>query len=232
MRDTFSAVLHELNNEHNETQRLSQSFVEVLPVTGAAVSTLGDIMGSETVSASDTRAARLDELQFDLGEGPCWDALRSARPVAEPDLMATKRWPAFVSAVRADVVCSIFAFPLIVGTLRFGAVDLYSMTPLSLDSQQTRRATVMAEAVGRRLLKDAIAEADGGEERYGPHSRRVIHQATGVVLAQLGLTPEDAELVIQGHAFGTGRSMMEVAREITSGRLAFARRGDGIEAIS
>ena len=50
---------------------------QVFPVTGSAVSTVGGFLGSETVAASDEYAARLDELQFDLGEGPCWDAVRS-----------------------------------------------------------------------------------------------------------------------------------------------------------
>jgi hypothetical protein len=232
VRDTFTAAMREINDESISARGLSRSFVEVLPVTGAAVSTLGEVMGSETVSASDTRAARLDELQFDLGEGPCWDALRSARPVAEPDLLSTDRWPAFVAAVRGDDVCSIFAFPLAVGTLRFGAVDLYSRTPLTLDPAQTRQAAALAGAVSRRLLKDAMADTGEGDDDRSPHSRRVIHQATGVVLAQLGITPEDAELVIQGHAFGTSRSMMDVSREITTGRLTFVRREDGIEAVS
>jgi hypothetical protein len=36
--------------------------------------------------------------------------------------------------------------------------------------------------------------------------------------------------VIQGHAFATSRSMMEVARDIIDGRLNFSRQDDGIEA--
>ena len=59
---------------------------------------------SETLSASDKQAARLDELQFDLGEGPCWDALRLVEPVLEPDLRNPVRsWPAFTDAIRDEV---------------------------------------------------------------------------------------------------------------------------------
>jgi hypothetical protein len=232
MHDPLGAALQGLNDPRGDAHRLSHWFVQVLPVTGAAVSTLGGVLGTETISASEPRAARLDELQFDLGEGPCWDALRSARPVAEPALMSTGRWPAFVSAVRDYDVCSIFAFPLHVGTLHFGAVDLYSLTPLSLSALQTNQATEMAEAVSRRLLKDALSGIDEEGREFNPHSRRAIHQATGMVLAQLEISPEDAELVIQGHAFGTGRSMMEVAAEITGGKLTFVRRADRIEAVT
>jgi hypothetical protein len=51
----------------------------------------------------------------------------------------------------------------------------------------------------------------------------------GVVLAQLGLTAEDARLVIQSHAFATGRTMMAVSQDLLDGRLDFSRRDGRIE---
>ena len=65
--------------------------VELLPVTGAAVSTLSGPINNETVCASDDVAFRIDELQFDLGEGPCWEAFAARRPVLVPDRFATAR---------------------------------------------------------------------------------------------------------------------------------------------
>ena len=108
MNSTFAAALAHLEQSGGRPEDFSVAFVEFLPVTGASVSTLGDVFGSETLSATDDRAARLDELQFDLGEGPCWDALRSARPVAAASLQmeGRERWPAFVGAgVRDQPTC-------------------------------------------------------------------------------------------------------------------------------
>ena len=166
-------------------------FLDVLPVTGAAVSTLGELLGSETLIASDQRAARLDELQFDLGEGPCWDAVRLGRPVLETDVRHSGRWPAFSTAITAEDVSSIFAFPLAVGSLRFGAIDLYSTAPVRLDETQARQAGAMAAVVGRHVLRRALADI-GAEEIPTGYSRRIVHQATGVVLAQLDISPDDA----------------------------------------
>jgi hypothetical protein len=64
-------------------------FLSTLPVTGVGISTLGNPLGSGTVCASDARAERIDEIQFDLGEGPCWQALSTRRPVLESDLSNT-----------------------------------------------------------------------------------------------------------------------------------------------
>jgi len=204
----------------------------MFPVTGAAIATLGSFLGSETISASDALAARLDEVQFDLGEGPCWDAMSFARPVLEPDIRSEPRraWPAFSPAIADMEVASLFAFPLTVGTLRIGAIDLYCSKPVVLDEQQTHEASAMAHAVSRQVLRRALDDLGGDYDAVGnAFSRRLIHQATGMVLAQLRITADDARLVIQGHAFVTGRPMMEVAQDILDRELTFTQGTEGIE---
>jgi hypothetical protein len=230
MGDAFSGAMARLRSGAGGPRELSIPFLDVFPVTGAAVSTLGDFLGTETVSATDDRAARIDELQFDLGEGPCWDALRLSRPVLEPDVARSRMvWPAFSPALREQEVSSIFAFPLIVGSLRIGAVDLYSLEPVTLHGSQTRQATAMADIVSRKVLRNALESVDLDEEPVSAYSRRLIHQATGMVLAQLDLSPDDARLVIQGHAFALGKTTKDVAQDVLAGRLAFSIGEAGIE---
>ncbi len=232
MSRSFSTTLAELEQSADRPERFSACFLDVLPVTGASVSTIGDTLGSETVSATDDVAARLDELQFDLSEGPCWDAMRTAAPVSEPDFarQGPKRWPAFGAAVGPGGVASIFAFPLTVGDLHFGAVDLYSRSPLELSERQCEQASTMADVIGRHVLSDALSTVADPAAEHRPYSRRVVHQATGIVLAQLDVDPNDALLMIQARAYSTGESMMAVSREITEGRLRFVRTSGGIEA--
>jgi hypothetical protein len=229
LHDSLSTALDALARSSADPQRYGYTIVGLLPVTGAAVSTLGEVLGSETLSATDARAARLDELQFDLGEGPCWDALRSGSPVSEPAMTtnAHRRWPAFgTAAARDESVSSMFAFPLIVGPLRLGAVDLYSQHPLVLDDRQSRQASAMADVISRNVLREALKAVDAAEPASNPRSRRTVHQATGVVLAQLDISHDDAQLMIQGHAFASGRSVMDVASDIVEGTVRF-RRVDG-----
>jgi hypothetical protein len=204
----------------------------MFPVSGAAVSTVGPLLGSETISASDALAVRVDELQFDLGEGPCWDAMNLSRPILEPDLRnpQSTTWPAFLPAILEEKVTALFAFPLSVGSLRIGAVDLYSIPPVSLNSTQSKQASAMADVVSKHVLRRALQLVGGEYEDLGnAFSRRLIHQATGMVLAQLSVSAEDARLIIQGHAFAQGRSMMEVAQEIVDRQLGFSRGESGIE---
>lgn len=204
---------------------LCELFLRHLPVSGTAVSTMGDLLGNETISASDAQAARLDELQFDLGEGPCWDALRSRRPILEPDIQKRPQrvWAAFSRAISDQEVGALFAFPMLVGPLKIGAVDMYARDPVSLDQQQTMRAAQLTGIVARRVLQQALGPLpEDAKETEGKYSRRIVHQATGMVLAQLGISPEDAHMVIRAHAFSTDQTMMDVSREILEGRLDFS----------
>lgn len=232
MIDSFVSTLRALEQSAERPQRFSACFVEVLPVSGASVSTIGNVLGSETLSATDEVALRLDEAQFDLGEGPCWDAVRSARTITEPDFAgrASSRWPTLAAAVQLTPIASVVAVPLIVGALRFGAVDLYSRSRVTLDATQERQAAAMADVVGRHVLRQALTVGSVDSDLdTKPYSRRTVHQATGVVLAQLDLTPEDAMLMIQAHAFGAGQSMMRVSQDILDGTLRFIRTEHGIE---
>jgi hypothetical protein len=235
MLDRLDDALDALERSASRPSTFAQPFAEMFPVSGATVSTIGALLGTETLSATDALAARVDELQFDFGEGPCWDALGTGRPVLEPALRTRPRhtWPSFSPAIERENVESLFAFPLVLGTLRIGAVDLYSSKPVELNPTQTQQAESMASVVSRHVLRHALDEADGDYRDDGnAHSRRVIHQATGMVLAQLRLPADDARLVIQGHAFATDQSMMDVAKAIINRQLTFRNGSEGIEAGS
>jgi hypothetical protein len=231
MVDAFDDAISELRSYSGPDAELTAPILEIVRVTGASVSTMG-FLPAETIAASDRRAARLDEAQFDLGEGPCWDAVASGLPTYEPDLRRTPpRWPALVDALSSEAIGAVYAFPMSVGALRMGALDLYHSDPHELEVIDRRRAGTIAEALGRHVLRRALSQM-GDEEppvETSPFSRRLVHQATGYVVGQLGVSVDEAALLIQGQAFATGRSMREVAVSILGGSQRFVARGDMIE---
>ncbi len=231
MAGNFSDAVDSLSQLSGRESELWRPVLDVIRVEGAAISTIADFLGTETVSASSPLAARLDELQFDLGEGPCWDAMRQGRPVLESDLRAHPQtyWPAFSRAISEQEVGAIFAFPLVFGPLKLGAMDLFTPGPRQLSSREERQSGILASVISRIVLDRAIRRADEPdllvpEDQF---SRRLIHQATGMVLAQLGISASDARLLIQGHAFALNRSMREIAEEILERRLDFSRSMGG-----
>jgi len=234
MAERFDEAIAELSRPDLVDEDLTSSVLVAIPMSGAAVSTLGRFLGSETVAASDEVAARIDELQLDLGEGPCWDSVDLGRPILEPDIRNHPRrtWPAFSDALRAEDVGALFAFPLSIGAMRIGALDLYNERPGELPAEHAERAGAMADLISRHVLRRAVRLAgnleEAGETR---HSRRTIHQATGFVIAQLGISAEDAHALIQGQALTERRAMSEIADDIVSRRLSFRMVDDRIEDV-
>jgi hypothetical protein len=207
-------------------------FVAALGVSGAAVSTLGNPLGSETVCATDANMARLDEIQIDLGEGPCWDALLNRRPVIEPDVQHSLNtsWPLARAALHETGLGAVFAFPLVVADINVGAIDLYSRTPSVLSEGQVRDATLLSVILGRQVLRRSLlVSQNSGEEAgwaQGDFSRREVHQATGMVIAQMQVTADDALLVLRGHAFATGRTVRDIATDVVARVLDFTSPTD------
>jgi hypothetical protein len=220
--DPFRAASEALRDPGGRVSELAHPFMHLLPVSGASVSTFGPLLAAETISATDERALRVDELQFDLGEGPCWDALAARRPVLEPEFAPTHTaWPAFAHAIRDEQISAIFAFPLVFGPFEIGAIDLYSTTPVALTVEQQRQTTALSAIVSRIVLRHAVGAADAEADSTSAFSRRLIHQATGMVLAQLQTTPDSAYLIIQARAFAESRPMRAVAEDILERRIVF-----------
>jgi hypothetical protein len=231
-RQAFNTARRELLAAHERKTSLCAPFLAALPVHGAAVSVLAGSAGQSTVCSSDDTATRLDELQFDLGEGPCWDAMNTLVPVLRPRLATDHdhEWPLFTSAVREDALASavgsVFAFPLFVGSLGIGAVDLYSTTTRPLDESDVSDATELASIASWQVLRSILTD-EVLDDLEGPatHNRREVHQATGMVLAQLDISADEAALLLRAHAFASGRTVAEIAHDVIERRLDFAADG-------
>jgi len=198
--------------------------VDVLPITGAGLSLITDSGHVGTVAASSPVTARVDELQFTLGEGPCVEAFQLGGPVLEPDLNAATaaRWPGFAPAAIKAGVRAAFAFPLQVGAFRLGALNLFRDSEGSLTAEEIADALLLADAATRILL-DLEAESATGEvpaELDDPAMWQVeVHQATGMIMAQLNVRVDEAFVRLRAHAYATDRPLGEVARDVVARRL-------------
>ena len=126
--------------------------VEVLPVTSAGVTLIGERREPRFVAASDATALRYERLQTGLGEGPCVVAFDAGEPVAVADLAQEARFPAFTAAARAAGLGAVFAFPLHHGDRRLGALDLYREAPGPLDVHTMATAQTLADVAAAYLI--------------------------------------------------------------------------------
>lgn len=206
---------------------LCRLFAERLALTGASISVVGG-RGHLTIGASDAISARVEELQFELGEGPHHEALASGKPILVPGLENShiSRWPVFGHAAAQIGVGALFAFPLIIGAATVGVVDMYRLTPGGLDSRTISMALALASSAAVPALRLAAqsAKVDAPDaEHVAPEMRREVHQATGIVLVQLGITATEAFSHLQAHAFSAGQTLGYVAHEVVARQVDFRR---------
>jgi hypothetical protein len=209
-------------------QRLCAAVVPALSVSGAGLSVMADNEVRGLTAASDPATARIEELQFMLGEGPCIDAFAARRPVLVANLAdgASRRWPVYAPAAYDAGVRAVFAFPLQVGAGRLGVLDVFRPRPGPMSADELGQALTFAEVAVTTLLggqahADPGAAADGLDEAMD--SRAELFQAQGMVMVQLGGTLTEALARMRAYAYAENRPLADVARDVVGRRLRFDR---------
>ena len=159
--------------------RLVVSIVEVLPVSSAGVTLISPGVMPRYVAASDASALRFEELQTELGEGPCLAAYHGNESVSVPDLRHEPRFPAFVPRALAAGLAAVFTFPLRHGESQLGALDLYRDTPGPLSHQAMTDAQLLADVAASYLL-NAQARADLIDVSERAHTASLHDALTGL----------------------------------------------------
>ena len=111
----------------------------------------------------------------------------------EPDLAdpGARRWIAFSIPALAAGVRAVFGFPLQVGAVRLGALNLYRDQPGPLSDDQHADALVMADVSAAAVLMMQANAPPGKlavELESGSDFRYVVHQASGMVAVQLDVS--------------------------------------------
>ncbi|GGR89815.1 hypothetical protein GCM10010252_30910 [Streptomyces aureoverticillatus] len=203
----------------------SQRCAALLRMDGVAVALRGN--ASELIWYSDERSARLDDLQFTLGEGPGVECARDGSLCLVGDLAQAPgpRWPAFVPGALAQGIRAVFAFPLRLGAIRIGVLTVHRRTATSLRDEAIDDALTISDALTLFLLGQGAEPASGHGGTSPPPPafedlrRAEVHQATGMVSTQLGLPLHTALDRLRAHAFAHDLPITEVARAIVTRRL-------------
>jgi ANTAR domain-containing protein len=204
---------------------LCRAAVLRLEVDGASVTAVSGPVAREPVCASDEVSARLEEFQFTMGEGPGADDFGLGSPMLIPELdSVAARWPGFVPAAVAAGARAMFSFPLQAGAIQVGVLSLYRARPGPLGAEDLADALVFAD-IALQLLLDAYSGITGSPG-YQPldgvlGARAEVHQATGMISVQLGVSLEEAFVRLRAHAFASGGALGDVAGEVVGRRLRF-----------
>lgn len=224
MAESFSAVSIRRSSEHT----LCSNCRNFLSVSGAAI-TLVTATNMTPLCASGDHSTALEDAQFTLGEGPSCEAFLSGQPVLEGELSAAAdRWPTFAGRVRDVGVEGIFAFPLQIGAARSGVLTLYQMDPGALSASQHDDALIAADVLTHVILS-LQAEAPAGALAHALKDagsyRAEVHQASGMLAAQVDISVSEALVRLRSLAYVSERRLSDLASAVIVRRLRLHRSG-------
>jgi len=168
---------------------------------------------------SDARASQLDEIQYELDNGPCLHALRHQEIVMIADMDRDVDWPAWRERALAEGVGSSLSVPVpVVGVVGArAAFNFYSSKPAGFDESAVERGLEMANRAVRAIgLVSRVVEQEMHVEqmRTALGSRSVIDQALGIIMAQSKCDADEAFVVLRRASHNRNLKLRQVAIEI------------------
>jgi GAF domain-containing protein len=163
------------------------------------------------LAATAELARAVDQAQYEMGEGPCLDALYEHRTVRLPDLAAEPRWPKFAARARQVGAASMLAIQLYVQGQDLGALNLHSIRPDAFgdESEQVgllfaaHAAVAMAGAQNDAHLNTALSHRD------------LIGQAKGILMERYKINAQDAFQLLVVTSQTTNIKLHDVADYLT-----------------
>lgn len=195
--------------------------------TGNAVALLTREGTRDLLGASDSLATELELAEVELGEGPGWDAWRHGTAIVAADLAGedASRWVGFAPEATSRGVRSMVALPVRVGDDSIGITVNHRTAAGEPSPAESFRALFAADLIAVTILRlqAGLPPGDLALELHGDRYRAQIHQAAGMVSVQLSVTVADALLRLRAYAFAHGRPLHDVARDVVSRQVTFAR---------
>lgn len=226
---SWGEIARHLVGDHVEDltlQRVVESAVDVVPHTGFASLSLRKRRGRVTTAATtDDRAVFFDARQYELGEGPCLDAIREDRVYLSNDLSRDERWPVWGPLVAKQGVGAIIAVQLRESDTRvLGSLNLYAEAPASFDADDLDLAVVYSVHATNAMVSSRLVTG----LQTAVESRHQIGLAQGILMATYGLDAARAFSLLSRYSSSLNLKLREVAAQVVEkGALP-----DGLEATA
>jgi signal transduction protein with GAF and PtsI domain len=198
-------------------QRVVEATRTVVGVDGTGLTLAHEDGQPRWVAVSDAAMELLEQVQHDLGEGPCLAAFAEDRVVAVEDLGSELVWDRLAAVVGQLRVCGVLSVPVRLASQPVGTLDVYATRPRAWSTGEVEAlgalAVVTAELVSTGV-ELANREVEVAQLRQALANRVWIEQAKGVLIASQGVSPDQAFEQLRKQARSSSRKLADLAQEV------------------
>lgn len=213
MADVARLLRSESKDTESVLHAISKSAVESVPGAEYASVTLVTGKGQvQTPVMIGDLAGKSDELQQELGEGPCIRSALSEETVRIDDMATDTRWPAFAAGAIELGIKSMICFCLYIENENFGALNLHSSTPNSFDDESVSIGSLFAAHAA--IAFSAVRERD--QIRAALTNRDIIGQAKGMIMERYGLDPDESFRLLARLSQDANVKLAEIALQVVT----------------
>jgi GAF domain-containing protein len=187
---------------------------ETIPGTTAASITMMAAGQPRTPAYTEKRALELDNLQYELGDGPCLSAI-SHHGVEHVQIAQADRWPTFSVRASEEGIAAVLSAPISDGEETKGALNLYSEGGFGPDAEDL--ACLFADQLGIAAVNTTLyveAKVIAEQLRQALESRAAIEQAKGILMAAERCGPEEAFEILKRASQNRNEKLRDIAAEI------------------
>jgi ANTAR domain-containing protein len=193
---------------------LTKGALDALPAWEyASISRRSQRQDLETLAATVDWVSTCDQMQSELREGPCYEALREETFSFSGDLREETRWPRYAPRALEMGVRAQMAIDLAPANNRRASLNLYAMRPVEMDAEMLEVARLFASSAGGALgLVQHVRQLKEAAE-----SRRRIGQAVGIVMERYHLDEDRAFSFLVRLSQTTNLKLRVVAEQVVQG---------------
>jgi GAF domain-containing protein len=221
--NAFAASLRSLGQEpsrlplRHTIQVVVDACVQVFNVTGSGLMIADDQSVLRYAVATDGPGQQLEDVQLEVGDGPCVQAFVRDAVVVTEDLADDARWPEVAARVGPLGVHGMLGVPVRLSGLPVGSLDVYIGEPHTWDRAEQSAMRSYADVMGS-LMEAALTAHRAGELaeqlNYALEHRVPIERGIGYLMARDSLDHADAFNRLRRSARNTRRRIGEVAEEL------------------
>lgn len=188
-------------------QRVIEACVQVFRVTGSGLLIADHQSVLRYAAATEGPGRQLEDIQLEVGYGPCVDAFIHDTLILSEDLATDRRWPEVAARMGPLGVHGMLGVPVHLDGFPVGSLDVYLDEPHIWDRAEQRALRSYADVVGS-LTEAALTAHQAGELaeqlNYALEHRVRIERGIGYLMGRDGID--------HAHAFDRLRRAARSAR--------------------